>query len=78
MPLQILFGAMDTSFGSQANLAVWLEHHLELNTEPNDLVFSYKGLTCPIHIKEKFQNLMRVEFSASDLKKARAFGITFN
>ena len=59
---------MDTRFCSQANLAVWLEYHFELNPEPNDFVFSYKGLTCPIHIKEKFQNLMRVEFSAPDFE----------
>ena len=70
-PLQILFGAMDTRFCSQANLAVWLEYHFELNPEQNDFVFSYKGLTCPIRITEKFQNLMREEFSAPDCEKKK-------
>ena len=55
----------------QLSLAVWLEYHFELNPEPNDFVFSYKGLTCPISMKQKFQNLIIVEFSAPDFENRK-------
>ena len=54
-PLQILFGAMDTRFCSQANLAVWLEYHFELNTESNDFVFLIKVSHVPFALRRSFK-----------------------